>query len=308
LRLVRLLVRERPAVLQTWMYHANLLGLLAGRVVRIPVVWNVRCSNEMLAHASRRTAWTIEACARLSSWPEVVVFNSEAGWQQHAAAGYRPRLGEVVPNGFDLSRFAPDPAARGNVRTELGVGPDALLVGLVGRFDPMKGHDTFLAAAKALHTRRPEAHFVLAGHGVEPGNPALTDAVDAHPVAGKVHLLGERSDIPRLTAALDVAVSSSHFGEGFANVIGEAMACGVPCVVTDVGDSAAVVGRLALVVPPRDPVALAGAWEQLIAAGPETRRVLGLAARERVRHKYALEHVVGVYERLYESLAGASRT
>ncbi|MCK9241490.1 glycosyltransferase, partial [Desulfocurvus sp.] len=259
-RLTRLLRRVRPDVVQTWLYHADLLGLVAARLARVGrVVWNLRCSNMDFAHSGRLTRYTVAACARLSSLPDAVVANSRVAVDVHRALGYRPRRVEVIPNGFDMHRFAPDPAARGSVRAELGVAPGAPLVGMVARFDPQKDHATFLRAARAVADARPDAQFVLLGDGVQADNPEMAALVRAAAPGLRPHLLGRRDDVARLAAALDVAVLSSAYGEGFPNVVGEAMACGVPCVVTDTGDSAAVVGGTGRVVPPRDAPALADA-------------------------------------------------
>src|SRR5262249_13530770 len=156
----------------------------------------------------------------------------------------------------DLDRFAPDPKAYAAVRTELGLAPGATLVGVVGRHHPLKDHATFLRAAALLAGERGRVHFVLAGRGLEPGNPALEPLVGDTALRGRVHLLGERDDMPRLLAALDVLALSS-VSESFPNVVGEAMACGVPCVVTDVGDAARIVGPTGIVVQPGNPAALA---------------------------------------------------
>jgi glycosyltransferase involved in cell wall biosynthesis len=300
--LLTLLASERPYILQTWMYHADLLGLITGQLSRVPhVVWNIRRSTGVVGASPRRTLWTAKACSRLSSWPSVVVTNTEAGRVFHNGLGYHPRRWAVIPNGFDLDRFAPSPCARESVRAELGLAPDALLIGLVGRFDPMKDHTTFLRAAMHLEPHRQGIHFVLVGRDVVPSNTELTAMITGQEIEKRVHLLGERTDVPRLMAALDILCSSSC-GEGFANVIGEAMACGVPCVVTDVGDSADIVGETGLVVPPRDARRLSDAWVRLIEAGEEKRQVLGQAARERVRQNYSLDGIVRVYEQLYLSL------
>jgi glycosyltransferase involved in cell wall biosynthesis len=305
LRLRRLLAGERPAVLQTWMYHANLLGLVAGWVAPVGhTVWNIRSASLNLRGYSRSTPWTIRAGAVLSRSPSAVVINSGAGQSGHAALGYRPRRWEVIPNGFELERFGPDPSARRALREELGLPGDAPLIGLAGRYHPMKDHPTFFRAAELLAKRHPRAHFVLAGRDVVPGNPALAPLVEASGAPGSLHLLGERSDMPRIMAGLDVFSSSSAYGEGFPNVVGEAMACGVPCVVTDVGDSAAVVGETGVVVPPRDADALAEGWARLLDAGADGRRRLGEAARQRVQENYSLERVAGLYEALYSSLGG----
>lgn len=299
--LLTLLKRHRPHVLQTWMYHADLLGLVGGRMIGLPaIVWNVRCSN--VEHSSRMTSWIIKACARLSHRPNAVVVNSESGRVFHASLGYRPQRWAVIPNGFDLNRFSPDNAARAAVRAEIGLHSDALLIGLLGRLDPMKGHDTFLRAAEVIASEHPEVHFVLAGRDVVSSKPSLALQLKQNTAKEAIHLLGERSDISKLLAAMDIVTSSSSYGEGFSNVIGEAMACGVPCVVTDVGDSSAIVGDTGIVVPPRDPEALVVGWRKMLKMGHQGRYDLGKAARSRMEECYNISVVVKRYEELYSSL------
>ena len=296
-RLLRLTRRLAPDVVQTWLLHADLLGTPAALVARAPLVWNIRSSFHYgLGSLPSR------ACAWLSRVPAAVVVNSEAGRAVHAGVGYRPRQWRLIPNGFDLDEFRPDPGARAVVRAELDLPGDAPLVGLVGLFDPLKDHRTFLQAASLLHRREPGVHFVLVGRDVTPANASLGRLVAAGELEGHAHLLGERHDLARLTAALDVATSSS-LAESFPSVVGEAMACAVPCVVTDVGDSATIVGDTGRVVPPRDPVALAAAWEEMVRLGPEERAALGRRARARVEARYAIDHVVRQYEELYAELA-----
>lgn len=300
-KLRALLRRERPQILQTWMYHADLAGLLCSRLLGLDnVVWNIRCSN--MENQSRLTAWTIKACAWLSRRPKVVIVNSEAGRQFHAALGYRPRQWLVIPNGFDLSRFLPDPSARESVRSELGLDPQAILIGLICRLDPMKGHETFLRAAGELVREHPDVHFLLAGRAVVRDNPILAPLLADNSARTNVHLLGERRDIPRLMASLDLCTSSSLYGEGFSNSLGEAMTCEVPCVVTDVGDSATIVGDTGPVISARDFRALVEGWRRLLHLGEEGRRQLGKAARRRIEQHYSIEAVVSSYERLYSSL------
>lgn len=301
-RLYRLLRSARPNILQTWMYHADLTGIIAGRLARVPnIAWNLRCSD-CVRGASRTTVWTFKACARLSGWPQVVIANSEAGRRYHASRGYHPRRWVVLPNGFDLDFFKPDDLARKHVREELQLPPDTPLIGLVARYDPPKDHATFLRAVMLLSERHPEAHFLLVGRDVVSSNSELMRPVQSHSVQERLHLLGERADVPRLMSALDIMVSSSS-SEGFPNVIGEAMCCALPCVVTDVGDSAGIVGDAGVVVPPRDPEALADALEGMLDAGPNVRRKIGLAARQRVQELYSLQAIVREYEELYRSLA-----
>jgi glycosyltransferase involved in cell wall biosynthesis len=303
--LVRLLREEQPLVLQTWMYHADLFGLIAGRRCRVPsVVWNVRCSD-FVAHHHGTTTWVAKTCAALSRWPDAVAVNSEAGRAFHASLGYHPRRWIVLPNGFDVTRFAPDTLAREAVRADLQLPSDAVLIGLVARHDPMKDHETFLKAATQLAEQNAHVHFLLVGRDVNSSNGELMRIIARREGQERMHLLGERMDVPWIMAALDIATSSSAYGEGFSNSIGEAMACGVPCVVTNVGDSATVVGETGLVVSARDADALVRAWQRLIEAGPEARRNLGAAARERIRQNYSLDCVVRQYEDLYLSLGRA---
>jgi glycosyltransferase involved in cell wall biosynthesis len=212
----------------------------------------------------------------------------------------------VIPNGFDLARFQPDALRRSAVRAELGVGDDVPLVGLIGRFDPQKNHAGFFEAAGCLLRRLPMVHFVLAGKGIDEGNRALMRMVETAGVGHVTHLLGLRSDIPHLMAALDVLASSSY-GEAFPNVLGEAMASGVPCVVTDVGDSAYIVGDTGRVVLPGNMAGLAAAIEDLLTLPAAERAALGERARARVAEHFEIGRVVQQYERFYDDLIEMGR-
>jgi glycosyltransferase involved in cell wall biosynthesis len=179
---------------------------------------------------------------------------------------------------------------------------DALLIGLVARFNPVKGHQTFLQAAGLLARQIPAPHFVLIGPDVTDCNELLRGWVQESGIAEQVHLLGERPDIPRVTAALDIATCASY-GESFPIVVGEAMACGVPCVVTDVGDAASMVADTGHVVPPRDARALATAWRELLELGAAERQALGARARVRIEENYSLHSTVRQYEELCARVA-----
>jgi glycosyltransferase involved in cell wall biosynthesis len=306
-RLVRMLRRLRPDVVQTWLYDADLLGFLAGRMAGVPAIaWNIRCAALDPADHPWRLRGMLFLLARLSGRVGAVVVNSEAGREASVHLGYHPRVWVAIPNGFDLSSFAPRPEARADVRTELGLGPEATLVGLVARYHPMKDHQTFFEAAARLRRSHPDVHFVLLGRAVDRANPAIAAMVDRHGLGPVVHLLGERSDVPRLTAALDVATCSSY-SEGFPNAVGEAMACGVPCVSTEVGDCRVVVGETGVIVPARDPTALAAGWRQLLDRAVTDRRALGLAARARVTERFEIGAVARQYQALYDRLGTAGR-
>jgi glycosyltransferase involved in cell wall biosynthesis len=307
-RLVRTLGRERPRIVQTWMDHSNLIGGVATRLaVRAILVWGVHHCHHARGVSKRTTLMTVAACARLSRrLPSRIVCCSEQACSEYARRGFAVQKLMVIPNGFDTESFRPDPAARVEVRRELGLGADVPLIGLVARHDPVKDHLNFLRAAARLRARHPRVHFLLCGDQISPGNAALRAAIESLDVADRCHLLGPRRDIARIQASLDFATSSS-LSEAFPLALGEAMACGVPCVATDVGDSAAIVGETGRIVPARAPEALASAWEELLGLAPEARVRLGRAARRRIRRHYDLEAIAGRYEDLYDGLLAGER-
>ncbi|MFO0910435.1 MAG: glycosyltransferase [Isosphaeraceae bacterium] len=310
-RLARHLRRVRPHVVQTWMDHSNLIGGLAARAAlgsSVRVVWGVHHSNHVPGLTKRTTLWTLSACASLSRRvPDRIVLVSQAGHALYSSRGFDMSRMTVIPNGFDTQSFQPDPAARLAVRRELGIDPDVTLVGLVARYDPNKDHPNFLRAASILASRDPEVRFLLCGMGIDEGNAALTQAISSLGLSDRCHLLGRRGDVARIHAALDLEVSSS-LSEAFPLVLGEAMACGVPCVATHVGDSALIVGSCGRIVPPREPHALAFAMAELLALPIDDRRRLGLAARKRIAELFDLSVIAHRYERLYEQLVQEAGT
>ncbi len=305
-RLIRVLRRTRPDILQTWMYHADLAGGLAARLAHsIPVAWNIRHSDLDPDHMKKKTIRVAEWCARLSRrLPERIVCCSRASMETHAAIGYDRERMVVIQNGFDTSLFAPDSNARNSVRKELGLDRDTPLVGLVARYHPQKDHATFIRATGILHAEMPEVRFVLCGKDVTAENMDLAGMIGEAGLEGAIHLLGRRADIPRIQASLDIASSSASSGEGFPNIIGEAMSCGVPCVVTDVGDSAEIVGDFGLVVEPANPEMLAAGWKKILDMKRETRAALGEKARERIEKNYEIGAVTARYEVMYIGMCG----
>jgi glycosyltransferase involved in cell wall biosynthesis len=307
-RLVWRLKKLRPDVVHTWMYHADLLGGLAARMAGVPAIgWGIHHSNLDAGKTKASTRAVVWLCARLSRWvPDSILCCAHAAQAVHQRIGYAAEKMVVIPNGFDLSRFNPDAGARLSVRQELGLAPDTLLVGLIGRFDPQKNHAGFVEAAAALHRQMPAVHFVLAGKDVNSANAELMAAIQQAQLVSVIHLLDVRQDIPRLMAALDVLASSSY-GEAFPNVLGEAMACGVPCMVTDVGDSALIVGDTGRVVASGDMAGLAAALQELLSLPVEERTSLGKRARARVAAHFEMGQVIRQYEAFYEELADIGR-
>lgn len=314
-RLSRLMRAHRPQVVQTWLYHADLLGLLAARLsgCGAAVSWGLRCAYMDLAQYGLGTRLTLSACVALSGWPEAVTANSQAGAEHHRALGYRPRRLEVLENGVDGGRFCPDAVARGRLRGEWGVAEGAPLVGLVARVDPMKGHGVFCRAAEELLRVRPDARFLFCGEGTEPGGAELGGLIARHGLEGAALRLGRREDMPQVYAALDALVLPS-LGEGFPNALLEALSCAVPCVSLDVGDARTMCGPGGLVAPaglsaPDVPEAeragfIARALGQLLALGPFERSELGQLGRAHVLERYGLDRAVERWAAHFESLSG----
>lgn len=311
LALIRLAARLRsikPDLVHTWMYHADLLGGIAARLARVPALaWCIRHSNFALADNKIQTLAVARVNALLSHrMPDRILCCSEVALKVHVAHGYPSEKMIVIPNGFDIAQFKPDPSARLSVRSELGLAPEVPLVGLIGRWHPQKNHAGFFTAAAAIHRKRPDVQFLLAGREVDSANQTIQQALGAHGLQSAVHLLGPRDDIARLMAALDVLASSSAFGEAFPNVLGEAMACGVACVVTDVGDSAYIVGDTGRVVAPRNMDGLGQAIQVLLEMPADALRRQGERARARVLENFEIGEIVRRYEAFYRSLAPAA--
>jgi glycosyltransferase involved in cell wall biosynthesis len=306
LRLVQTIRCLKPDVIQGWMYHGNLAAFLAGLFLsrKVPVFWGIHFSISSLNSEKLMTRAVIRIGATISNFVCQNIFVSKNSRIQHEQIGYSSTNSCVIPNGFDTSVFKPSQEGRLKLRDELGLPEETILIGLFARYNPMKDHANFLKAAKLLHQEFSQVHFLLAGCNVDEKNKNLQDLIQELGIVSQVHLLGERQDIPYIASALDIFSLSSAYGEAFPLAIGEAMSCGVPCVVTDVGDSAWLVGDTGKVIPPKNPQLLANAFKELIDLGYKGREILGKAARERVINLFSLDSVVHQYESLYETLLG----
>jgi len=301
----RLLRTQRPDVVQTWMYHADLVGGMLARLAGTPVVWGIRNTTLEPGKSTRSTLWVARACARLSRWvPRRIVACAQAAVQVHAALGYDAARMMVIPNGYDLARFAPDGAARQRLHREWGVPEEVPLLGMVARFDPQKDHANLIDALGRLHRGGHRFTAVFVGSGMTPENRAITDQLDAAGLRDTVHLLGPRADIPAVMSALDVHVLSSA-GEAFPNVLAEAMACGTPCVTTDVGDAAVIVGETGWVTSPKDSAALAEALQQALQAwtGRPAWAQRQAACRARIAEHFSIEAMVDLYRAVWAEVA-----
>lgn len=301
-QLIRLIRRLQPDIIQGWMYHGNLAAQFASifYASKIPILWSIHHSIHSIKSEKILTQTIIKLGSSISRFPNKIAFVSQKSKSQHQALGYDRNKLCVIPNGFDTDLFQPSRAAKLSVREELNLPPNSFLIGLIAAYRPMKDHPNFLQAA-ALLKDFPHVHFVLAGTNVDNNNQVLHQLIQDLGITNQVHLLGERRDIHKITAGLDIVSLSSAYGEAFPLVLGEAMSCGVPCVVTDIGDSAWIVGDTGRVVPPQNAKALADAWKELITLGIEKREALGLSARARIIESFSLESVVAKYESLYDS-------
>ncbi len=304
LSLLRRINSIKPDILQGWMYHGNIAAATASLLMteEKKVLWNIRQSIYDIQKEKPLTAFLIRLGAKISSKMNGIIYNSFLSYKQHHRMGYSRLNSVVLPNGFDCARFSPDDDDRKRIRAELGFVADEIVIGLVARYHPMKDHLNFLQAATVLNHNFPDVHYVLVGSGMKRENEALMKNIQAGGLEKRVHLLGERQDVRRVTISFDIATSSSAWGEAFPNAIGEAMACAVPCVVTDVGDSSSIVGKTGIAVPPRNPEALANAWQKLVEMGSDNRSELGKAARDRIQENFDIRHITEQYESLYQKI------
>jgi len=298
-RLGRVVRQRRPQIIHGYMPMANELSLLAGKAVGAKVVWGVRTSLLELNEMDLPVRAVFQAGKVMSRWADLIISNSRAGRDFHVKFGYRADRMIVIPNGVNVDRFREDTDAGSRLRAEWGVGANEVLVGLVARLDWGKDHETFLRSAAGSMSRCPELRFVCVGGGPAGERRRLEKLAESLGLGSRLLWTGPRSDLPAVYSAIDVLVSSSCAGEGFSNSVGEAMSCAVRCVVTDVGDSAQVVGGTGAIVPPRRPDLLADAIVTTVASKGRARCP---AARERIVTQYTHRHLVDATTAALEGL------
>ncbi len=301
-RLQRLVKKLRPRVIQGWMYHGNLAASVAAHLATGPrpaVIWNIRQSLYSLTNEKVLTQQVIRANRWLSRGVDAIIYNSHLSRRQHEAFGFVIERGQVIPNGFDTERLYPDPERGRAMRKALRIPEEATVIGHMARFHPMKDHVSFLRAAVEVMKKHFHVICLLAGRDVNLQNSLLSGIVPSN-LEERFRFVGERDDVPDLMRTMDVFCLSSAWGEAFPNVLGEAMACGVPCVATDVGDSRYIVGDTGIIVPPLNSSALALGLLEMVRRPKEERAALGRAARARIEERYTLPKVVEQYQWLYK--------
>ena len=249
-----------PDVIYSFLTTSNIVAITGRLFIRKPVVWGIRASIVNLNEydwLAELTAWTEK---RLSRFVKTIIFNANFSREYHQSLGYYLTNAVVIPNGIDTDIFRPalEPDKH-KIRTELNIPNEAIVVGMLARVDPMKDYETFLSAARVLTSRYPNLYFIVAGAG--------TNMVSWHPLPPRFLRLGIREDVPEVLNAMDIMVLSS-LGESFPNVVGEAMACGIPTIATDVGDAAYIIGNQGIIIPPRNPKALIQAIETMMQETP----------------------------------------
>lgn len=249
-KLYRVLCNEQIDVVQTWMYHADLMGgLMAHIASSAPVFWNIRHGDLRTGDVSRSAILSARACARLSRHiPRGIICCAGTAAESHAKLGYDANRMTVIPNGVDIDRFHLNSGFREEIRTEFGIEPDTVLLGNVGRFNPVKNHAGLLQAMATLRDRRVHFRCLFVGPQINPENAVLLDAIERYKLQDQVILVGPRTDVEKIMNAIDIHVSASRT-EGFPNVLAEAMACGTPCVTTDAGDASKIIGDNGWLVP-----------------------------------------------------------
>jgi glycosyltransferase involved in cell wall biosynthesis len=307
-RLVGLARRLSPNVVQGWMYHGNLAATAAWlRQGRRPgLAWSIHHSLTGLTEEKPLTQLLIRLSARLSRLPTAIVYCSRTSAREHEAVGFAPERSVIIPNGIDTALFRPQLKAAPWLATLVGAPNGRPLIGMVARAHPMKDHANLIKAAGLLLAQGTDLQLVLMGKDVDGENTELVAVAREAGVADRLCLLGERNDVPELVPGLDLLVMPSAWGEAFPLAVGEAMACGVPCVVTDVGDCAWLVGDTGDVVPPRDPQALSAAIGRLLAVPIPEREALRARARTRIEHNFALPSIAQRYAELYGEMARAA--
>lgn len=310
-RLARLLRRLKPDVIQTWMYHADFFGGLVARLSGFhSIVWGIRHSNLEPGKSSNLTFLIARLSALVSGWmPTRIVVCARRAMDIHEGLGYCKRKMRFIPNGFDLNKFKPVANSRKALSDVTRSVADKPLIATIGRYDPQKDHANLLEALAILSSRRVAIQCLLVGTAVDFDNDELARLIQYHELGDSVILMGAREDIPVILSAIDLHVLPSAYGEGFPNVVAESMACQTPTVVTDVGDSAYIVGETGWVVPPSDAAALAEAIQIALAElNTPAWQQRCEAARARIEEKFSIEHMIAGYHQTWdEALQEVSR-
>jgi glycosyltransferase involved in cell wall biosynthesis len=259
LKLISLLKTIKPEIVQTWMYHGDAIGGLAAKIAQCPsIFWGIHNTNLDKNRVSKTSILSAKFCAIFSRWiPDYIISCSNSSAQFHINEGYCAKKMKIIFNGYDVNKFYPDAELKEKKRKEIfqDTPPNCPILGMVARWDPLKDHDNLFEAIR-IASQKSTFIFLLIGQGMDKTNPALLDRIAYYTIEKNMMLLGPKDNIPAIMNVLDIHVLSS-FSEAFPNVLSEAMACGIPCITTDVGDASTIVGNTGWIVGRANPSALA---------------------------------------------------
>ena len=308
IKLIKILKQEKPDVLQTWLYHADFLGLIAGKICKIKkIIWNLRCSNMDMKQYGFSSRLLIKILTFLSKKPDAIIFNSYTGKDYHQKIGYQNSNWIYIPNGFNTLLYKPNQEAKKALKQQLGLSETCFVIGHIARFDPMKDHKTFIKACNIAIKQEPKLNVVMIGRNINDKNLELANEITKTDCANNFYLLGEIPHLADYYPLFDVFCLSSAFGEGFPNVIGEAMSCGVICIATDVGDAQNIIDNTGFIVKPKDADELAKTIINTIKLNQKDKDNLSQKARVRIENEFSITTITKKYEAFYMQILGEKK-
>lgn len=299
IKLKKIIQNEKPAIIHTWMYHANILGGIAAYFAKNQnIIWSIRRS-EYTSKESFSTFIVMKIGAMLSSIiPKVIVHVAESGLKNHQKYGYKSNNTLVIPNGFDLKKLKHDQITRKKIRNELSLNDDQILIGCVGRFHVSKGYETLIASSVNVSKLHKNVKYLLIGRNMNNQNSILMELINKSGLPENFILVGERLNIHEYMNAMDIFCLSS-ITEGFPNVVGEAMASSLPCVATCVGDVVKITGDNAILVQPKNKDSLSKGLCEMLDMNIEKRKRMGSKGRKKIETDYPINLICEKYYNLY---------
>jgi glycosyltransferase involved in cell wall biosynthesis len=300
--LKKVIIEFKPDIIQSWLYHADFMTIFLRDKNKTPIFWGIHHTYETQSRIKFSTRMIIKVNSLFSNnVPQKIICCSRSALSSHLKIGFPESKLLFIPNGIDINSFKPDEQARERLRSELNLQPETQIIGYIARLHPQKDHDTFFKAADLLLKQNENIHFVLAGDQVTPFNPKIVRYMHNSQYPSHFHFLGRRSDIPMITAALDLATLTSSGDEAFPLTILEAMSCGIPCVSTNIGDVKETLGNAGIIVPPQNPEMLAAGWKAILDKNPEERSTIKVIGRNLVVSQYTNEHMAKLYFNEYKN-------
>lgn len=307
IKLVNLIKNNKPDIIQTWMYHSNLIGGLISKLLGCKrIFWNIRHTNFLPNKSKPLTIWVMKICGKLSNWiPKKIIYCSLMGKKVHEDLGYNINKSEVIHNGYDLNEFKADKDLGLLFRKDIDIKKNEYLIGMVGRYDPQKDHYNLINALDLVDSCGYEFKAILIGKDMDKNNSKISEYIKSKKLDKKILLLGQRFDIPKVMNGLDIHVLSSSFGEAFPNVLAEAMACGTPCVSTDVGESSLILGNTGWLVPSNNSKQLAAKIIEAIIEKNQKKeewKKRKVKCREHILENFNINIITKQYQKTWKNL------